>query len=306
MFLHCPYVFDMNRKTFIKMGLAGTTGIFALNELEGLSKLLPNTEQLAPAFFVGHGSPMNAIEENKFSKKWQTLLTKIEKPSLILMISAHWFTRGTFITGQVKPRTIYDFGGFPDELYRVVYEAPGSPEMAKKISEMIDNPEIKIDYEWGFDHGNWSIMKHINPKADIPVIQLSIDYREPASFHYELGKKLKELRKKGVVIIGSGNLVHNLRLVNWHKNPEEDFGYDWAIEMNQFHVENIKQRNIQPLVDWKLKGQAAQLAIPSLDHYAPMLYIAGVMDKKDDIEIFNNSLLMGSLSMTSFSLIPKS
>lgn len=295
----------MNRKTFIKMGLAGS-GVFALSELDSISSLLKDKDQMAPAFFVGHGSPMNAIEQNKFTQQWEHLLKNREKPSLILMISAHWYTRGTFITGQLKPKTIYDFGGFPPELSQVTYPASGSPDMAKYISELIETPEIKVDFDWGFDHGNWSIMTHINPLADIPVIQLSIDYSQPASFYYELGQKLKELRKKGVVIIGSGNLVHNLRMVNWSKKPDEDFGYDWAIEMNAFQVDKILTRDFQSLVDWQKKGTAAQLAIPILDHYAPMLYVAGLVDKNDQIEVFNNSLLMGSLSMTSFSLIPKS
>lgn len=286
------------------MGLAGS-GIFALSELDAISSLLGKESNNAPAFFVGHGSPMNAIEENRFSKQWKDLLLKHDKPKLILVVSAHWLTRGTFITGQASPQTIHDFGGFPDELFQVQYKAPGAPDFAKEISESISAPPIKIDHEWGFDHGSWSILKHINPLADIPVLQLSIDYREPASFHYELGKKLKSLRKKGVIIIGSGNLVHNLRMVHWGKDPNVDFGFDWAIEMNDFHVKKILDRDFQSLVDWENKGRAAHLAIPSLDHYLPMLYVAGIVDQKDEIKIFNNNLVMGSLSMTSFSLIPQ-
>ena len=186
-----------------------------------------------PVLFVGHGSPMNAILNNTFSRTWQELGKHLPKPKAIVSVSAHWETRGVYVTAMKNPRTIHDFGGFPRELFEVQYPAPGSPELAVETQNTLKNEVVRLDEEWGLDHGTWSVLKHMYPAADIPVIQLSIDYTKPPQYHYDLGKMLASLREKGVLIIGSGNLVHNLRMVDWDKLNEPGYGYEWAIEANE-------------------------------------------------------------------------
>ncbi len=269
-----------------------------LKDLHHFSQRLRNTDRM-PALFIGHGSPMNGIEKNLFSDSWKTLGERIQVPSAILCISAHWLTRGTFITAMDHPRTIHDFGGFPDELYQVQYPAPGNPELAKEISEMIKYTNAGLDHEWGLDHGTWSVIRKMYPDARIPVLQLSIDYFQPGDFHYRLAKDLAALRNKGVLIVGSGNMVHNLRMAAFDQINNLGYAFDWAKEMNEVFKDKILNKDHAPLIKYENLSDAAKLAIPTPDHYWPLLYILGLQQPEDETAIFNDELLAGSLSMTS-------
>lgn len=252
-----------------------------------------------PALFIGHGSPMNAIENNTFNAEWKKVAAAMPLPTAVLVISAHWLTKGTHITAMSNPRTIHDFGGFPDELFAVQYPAPGNPILAAETAAMIQTTKVGLDHEWGLDHGAWSVVKQMYPDAKIPVLQLSIDYQQPAAYHYKLAQELKALRKKGVLILGSGNIVHNLRMVAWDKLDQPGFGYDWAIEMHEVFNKKIEQRDHQALIQYEQLGAAAKLAIPTPDHYYPLIYTLGVQEKSDEVILFNKHLLGGSLNMTS-------
>lgn len=254
-----------------------------------------------PAIFLGHGSPMNAIEENEFtrslSKLGKNLREKYSRPRAILMISAHWETDGTWVTGMDHPKTIYDFYGFPKELYEIQYKANGNSDLADEISRKIKVPRISVDeMNWGFDHGTWSVLKHVFPEADIPVIQLSIDRSKSYEYHYELGKKIQFLREDGVMIMGSGNIVHNLRQMSGQKRYS---GHDWAIEFDEWVKEKIIKRESQPLIYDALKTKAGQLSIPTSEHYLPLLYVLGASDETDKVAFDYEGLEYGSLSMRS-------
>lgn len=249
-----------------------------------------------PALFIGHGSPMNGIEDNMFSASWEQLGRDIPKPAAVLVISAHWFTQGTLITAMEKPRTIHDFSGFPQALFDVQYPAPGSPALAGETAALIHKAEVGLDHEWGLDHGTWSVVRRMYPDADIPVLQLSLDYTKGPQYHYELAREIEALRSKGVLIIGSGNMVHNLRILDWHK---PDTGYDWAIEMNEKFKNFITANDHSPLIRYDTLGQAGKLSIPTPDHYLPLLYVLGLQNDKDKVSFFNDYLTMGSISMTS-------
>lgn len=281
------------------MPLSGS--LDSLKTLEQLTAPLQSTEPM-PVFFFGHGSPMNAIELNAFSKAWEKTGRSIPKPNAILCISAHWLTRGTFVTAMEKPRTIHDFGGFPRELFAVEYPAPGSPALARETATLIQDITVGLDEEWGLDHGCWSVVKHLYPDADVPVIQMSIDYHQPAQYHYDLARQLAALRKKGILIIGSGNMVHNLGMVAWDKMNEPGYGYDWAIEANERMKQWIVAYNHKPLIDFKTQGKAFDLAIPTPDHYFPMLYALALQGKGEELRFFNDQAVMGSLTMTSFQI----
>ncbi|MGB8357307.1 MAG: 4,5-DOPA dioxygenase extradiol [Bacteroidales bacterium] len=272
-----------------------------LNDLNKTAESFKSTDRF-PVLFIGHGSPMNAIEENEFVNGWRNIGKTIPEPQAILCVSAHWETRGTFVTAMEKPRTIHDFGGFPAELFEVQYPAPGSPELAKETKTLIKNTELGLDYKWGLDHGCWSVVKHLYPAADIPVIQLSLDYFQPPQFHYDLGRELSLLRKKGVLIIGSGNIVHNLSLVSWDKMVEPGFGYDWAIEANEKMKKLILSDDHKSLINYKLQGRAFNLAIPTPDHFLPLLYSLALKEENERIEIFNDKAVGGSLTMTSIKI----
>lgn len=252
-----------------------------------------------PVLFIGHGSPMNAIENNEFSKRWQKMGKEIPTPKAVVVVSAHWLTKGTFITAMPNPKTIHDFGGFPQTLFDVQYPAPGSPELATEIKKLITNPAVELDHDWGLDHGTWSVVKHMYPDANIPVLQLSIDYYKPAAYHYELAKQLLSLRKKGVLIIGSGNMVHNLRMVAWDKLNELEYGFDWALEMNDVFKNKISNGFHKELIQYEKLNKAATLAIPTPDHYYPLLYILALQTDNDKVEFFNDKVVGGSLTMTS-------
>jgi 4,5-DOPA dioxygenase extradiol len=271
----------------------------SLNEFKSFTSALPDLNYLMPVLFVGHGSPMNGIEDNEFSQRWTSIAKEIPTPTAVLVISAHWFTKGTSITAMDFPKTIHDFGGFPEALYQVQYPAPGNPLLAKETASLIHSTHVELDHDWGLDHGTWTIVRHMYPDAKIPVLQLSIDYSKPASFHYELAKELFALRKKGVLIIGSGNMVHNLRMVAWDKLNGPAYGYDWALHMNQTFKELILHGDHQPLIHYEQLGKEAMLAIPTPEHYLPLLYTLGLQDKKDPVHFFNDQPVGGSLTMTS-------
>lgn len=254
-----------------------------------------------PVLFLGHGNPMNAIAENEFVQGFRDLSETIPTPSAILCVSAHWETRGTYITAVEKPKTIHDFGGFPQELFDVQYPAPGSPELANKTKSLITKNSVALDYNWGLDHGAWTVIKHLYPKANIPIVQLSLDYYQNPQQHYDLAKELKPLRDKGVLIIGSGNIVHNLSLTNWRR-LDETIGYDWAIEANEGIKELILKNDYQALINYKNLGKAVQLSIPTPEHFLPLLYALALKEEKEQITILNDKLLAGSLSMTSIKI----
>ncbi len=260
---------------------------------------LPEEDARMPVLFVGHGSPMNGIEDNEFSRRWEQLGKEITQPRAVLCISAHWLTQGTHVTAMPHPKTIHDFGGFPEELYRVQYEAPGDPELARETAQLIRETQVGLDHDWGLDHGCWSVVRRMYPEATIPVLQLSIDYHRPASYHYEIAKELAVLRKKGVLVIGSGNMVHNLRMIAWDKMEESGYGYDWAREISETFKRLIASKDHRALIDYRELGASAQLAIPTPDHYFPLIYTLALQDEKDEITFFNDRHVGGSLTMTS-------
>lgn len=252
-----------------------------------------------PVLFLGHGSPMNAIEENEFVQGFRKIATEIPEPSAIVCISAHWETNGTFVTAMKSPPTIHDFGGFPQALFDVQYPAPGSPELAEQTKELIHSTSVVLDDNWGLDHGAWSVIRHLYPKANIPVIQMSIDYNKDPKYHYDLGKQIKSLREKGILIIGSGNMVHNLRMVDWRSINTSGSGYDWAIEADEKMKEFILDDNHNSLVNFRAQGRIFDLAIPTPEHYLPLLYVLGLKESSESVSLFNDNTLGGSLSMTS-------
>ncbi|QOJ25543.1 MAG: 4,5-DOPA dioxygenase extradiol [Ignavibacteria bacterium] len=292
----------MNRKTFIKSLalLPLTAAAMKLNELNKITEIFDSTVKM-PVLFLGHGSPMNAIEENEFVTGFRNIAKDIPKPNSILCISAHWETKGTFVTAMKNPTTIHDFGGFPKELFEVQYPAPGSPDLAKETKFLITKTEVGLDDKWGLDHGAWSVIKHLYPNADIPVIQLSLDYSQTPQYHYELAQQINSLRKKGVLIIGSGNIVHNLRMVEW-KRLNETFGFDWAIEANEKMKNYILNGDHKQLINFRSQGKAFDLAIPTPEHYLPLLYSLALQDKNEEVKLFNDKAVAGSLTMTSLKI----
>jgi 4,5-DOPA dioxygenase extradiol len=287
----------MHRKTFIQT-IMGGSAILGLSSLKWIIDEEVNTPKM-PVLFVGHGSPMNAIEDNVYTKNWQEITNKVEKPKAIICISAHWLTNGSYITHVEKPATIHDFGGFPQSLFDVQYPAPGAPDLAKETTLLFPENVLKLDEEWGLDHGTWSILNKMYPLADVPVIQLSIDYGKPAAYHFELAKYLEKLRSKGVLIVGSGNMIHNLGMVAWDKMNETNYGYDWAIETNEIMKKKILDRDFKAMMDYQNLSSSAKLAIPTPDHYYPLMYILGLAKNDEEISIFNDYTMAGSLSMTS-------
>ncbi len=269
-----------------------------LNQLQNITQDFSLTQRM-PVLFIGHGSPMNAIEENEFVQGFRNAAKIIPKPNAILCISAHWFTEGTFITAGENQKTIHDFYGFPKELFNVEYPAKGNPTLAEETkSLLLPNVAIETD-DWGLDHGAWSVLKHMYPNAEIPVIQMSIDYTKPPQYHFELAKKLNALREKGVLILGSGNIVHNLRMIDWKNINTVDSGWDWAIEAREKMNNWIQDGDFKALLQYQNQGTAIQYAIPTPDHFLPLIYTLGLKDEKDELSLFNDHLIGGSLSMTS-------
>jgi 4,5-DOPA dioxygenase extradiol len=252
-----------------------------------------------PVVFIGHGSPMNALADNPFTQSLHRFGASFaEKPAAILMVSAHWLTRGSFVYTGAHPPTIHDFGGFPDELFAVEYPAPGAPEIAKSVSLLA--PEIKTDESWGLDHGAWTILKHIFPKADVPVFQMSIDFYQPMSYHFELAAKLKSLRDKGVLIMGSGNIVHNIGMSIDHFMKNNPAPYDWAIEFDAWVKGKLQSGDYKSLINYENAGSSARLAVPSTDHYIPMLYTLGLTDADELMTQLYEEVSYGGMSMRCF------
>ena len=273
-----------------------------MNNFKNYTDQFKVREKLQPVFFIGHGSPMNGIEQNIFSKKWQEIGKTIDLPCAVLVVSAHWLTKGTLVTAMSEPKTIHDFGGFPQELFNVQYPAPGSSFLAEETAKLITSTNVGLDHDWGLDHGTWTVVRHMFPDANVPVLQLSIDYNKPAPYHYNLAKELYNLRKRGVLLIGSGNMIHNLRMIDWNNMAEPGFGFDWAKSLNETFKKRIISKDHKDLIEYDRLGEAAKLAIPTPDHYYPMLYPLALMNNKDDVSIFNDEYVGGSLSMTSFRL----
>jgi len=272
-----------------------------INDLKNLNHSSTDTGTM-PVLFVGHGSPMYAVEENEFVESWRNLGKELPKPKAIICISAHWETRGTQVTAMQHPPTLHDFGGFPRELYEVQYPVPGDPDLAKETIRLITGTSVLPDEKWGLDHGTWSVIRRIYPKADIPVIQLSLDYHKSPEEHYNLAKELASFREKGVLIVGSGNIVHNLRHVAWDKPDDEEYGHDWAIEANEMIKKLIVENNHKALIDYKTLGVAVQMAVPSPDHYLPLLYALALKKENEELSFFNDKAVMGSLTMTSLKI----
>jgi 4,5-DOPA dioxygenase extradiol len=270
-----------------------------LNELNKMTQINNSTGKM-PVLFLGHGSPMNAIEENEFVKGIRNVGRNIPRPSAIICISAHWETKGTFVTAMEKPPTIHDFGGFPRELFAVQYPAPGSPEVANAIKTTVENTVIGLHENWGLDHGCWSVIRHLYPEADVPVVQLSLDYSRPPQYHYELAKELAPLRKKGILIAGSGNIVHNLRMIAWDHLNSSEYGYDWALDANSRMKEFILKGDHKSLINYHSQGKSFDLSIPTPEHFIPMIYALALREENENLEIFNDKTVAGSLSMTSF------
>lgn len=286
----------MKRKTFLQsVGLFTlSTSVMTLSGLKAATDALGPSEKM-PLMFVGHGNPMHAISDNQFTRGWANAAKGLQ-PKAILCVSAHWETQGTHVTVNEKPKTIHDFYGFPKELFDVEYPAPGSPEYAKLVQEEVTSTEVGAKTDWGLDHGTWSILVKMFPKADVPVFQLSLDRSKPPSYHYNLARELKGLRKRGVLIIGSGNIVHNLRMANFRA----DKPYDWALEFDQLSKELIQKQEHQKLINYQGLGQAAQLSIPTPEHYLPMLYILAMQDSNEEVQFFNEEIDLASASMRSF------
>jgi 4,5-DOPA dioxygenase extradiol len=248
-----------------------------------------------PAVFIGHGSPMNAIEDNQYTRKWMEIAEIIPKPKAILSVSSHWYTNGTRITDAAKPKVVYDMYGFPEELYKVVYQPDGSPELAHETKRLIES-DVKIDNSWGIDHGTWSVLCRMYPKMDIPVFQLSVDADADVETHFRIGEQLTSLREKGVMILGSGNIVHNLSMTNWNM----DFGYPWANEFDSYIKDKIITRQYAGVLDYNKAGRAADQAFLTPEHFNPLLYVLGASTTDDRLTVFNDSCTLGSISMTCY------
>jgi len=265
-----------------------------LTDLKGMAWSPGETEPM-PLLFVGHGNPMNAVTDNEFSRGWREAGKSLPKPNAVLCVSAHWETRGTFVTAMEKPQTIHDFGGFPPELYDVRYPAPGSPGLAEETKRSIKATEVGLDFEWGLDHGCWSVFRHVFPDGDVPVIELSLDRTKPPRWHYDLAKELAPLRRKGVLVTGSGNMVHNLRMIDW----EAKGGFDWAREANDQLKRRITAGENDMLIDYPSLGREVQMGVPTPEHFLPLLYVLGLREEGESISFFNDRTELGAISMTS-------
>jgi len=253
---------------------------------------------IAPAIFLGHGSPMNAIERNVHTEAWSAIAARYARPRAILAISAHWYIRGTAVTAMPMPPTIHDFGGFPAALHAVEYPAPGDAALAARVRDLLAPLDVGLDNEWGLDHGTWSVLCHVYPQADVPIVQLAIDGTRPPRFHYEIGQRLAALRDEGIMLVGSGNVVHNLRVLRWGDDAP---AYPWAVQFNEAVRDFLSRNDHAPLIDYHLLGEPAALSVPTPDHYLPMLYIAGARRDDDEMSVITDGIDLGSVSMLSVS-----
>jgi 4,5-DOPA dioxygenase extradiol len=248
-----------------------------------------------PAIFFGHGSPMNAVGDNNYTRAWRLIGEQTPRPRAVLSISAHWYVPETGVTISTAPRTIHDFGGFPPELYQIQYPAPGEPALARRVQQLLAPLEVKLDDTWGLDHGTWSVLKHVYPAADIPVVQLSIDATKPAAFHFEIGRKLAPLRDEGVLIAGSGNIVHNLRA--YARGQDRRDPYDWAVRFETAAKEMMRAGETAPLIGYERLGRDAALSIPTPDHYLPLLYVLATRQERESVGFPVEGIDGGSISM---------
>ena len=248
-----------------------------------------------PAIFFGHGNPMNAVQRNAYTEGWAAIGARIPRSRAVLAVSAHWYLSGTAVTAMAAPRTIHDFGGFPSELYEIRYPAPGDPELARRVRSLLAPVPVQLDEQWGLDHGTWSVLCHVFPDADVPVVQVSIDATQPAVFHYELGRQLAPLRDEGILIIGSGNLVHNLRTYAWGRQPAKPF--DWAVRFEQRVWELLVAADDDPLINYEAQGRDAMLAVPTPDHYLPLLYVIALRREGEHVSFPVQGIDGGSVSM---------
>lgn len=296
----------LRRQTLIQLGqLMTLAASSSLSLAEAASPQAPlvglRRSERMPVLFLGHGSPMNAIEDNPFRRAWQALGQEFGKryprPQLILCISAHWLTRGWWLTANPRPVTIHDFGGFPQALFDVDYPAPGAPDFVQGLSGQLRNPAVGLKDDWGFDHGSWSVLQPMFPAADIPLVQLSMDYDAPMARHIEIGRQLRRLRDFGVLIVGSGNIVHNLRALRRDARPDQ--AYDWTVEFDRLTAEHLKAGRVDALAEFQQLGTVARMAHPTYDHYLPLLYAAGASDARDTVRFFNDSYQAAALAMRS-------
>ncbi len=291
----------MERKVFIK-SVIGITAMTTLGGFKALTDTFQEQDEEMPVLFIGHGSPMNAIEDNEFTKTWRALAKTIPKPKAILCISAHWETKGTFVTAMEKPKTIHDFGGFPKALFDTQYLAPGSKWLADETKKIITSTNVGLDEAWGLDHGSWSVLKQLYPAADVPVIEFSLDYSKDAQCHYDLAKQLAGLRKKGVLIVGSGNMVHNFQYADFGYGGLSSKALDWAVEANDNFKKLITANDYTSLINYRKYSKAFQLSAPTPEHYLPMIYAVALRGKNENVTYFNDEVLGGSFSMTSLKI----
>ena len=257
--------------------------------------IMANSRTKMPTLFIGHGSPMNAIEDNDYTRNWLKIADKIPKPEAILAVSAHWYTAGSRIMDEAQPKVVYDMYGFPEELYRIGYKAKGSPELSHITKDLIKK-DVRIDNSWGYDHGTWSVLCRMYPDADIPLYQLSVDSNASAETHFQIGQEISALREKGVLIIGSGNVVHNLSKISWGMEG----GYPWAVEFDNYIKDKITQKQYQDVINYETAGKSSELAFFTPEHFYPLLYVLGASKEDDQLSIYNDSCMMGSMSMTSY------
>jgi 4,5-DOPA dioxygenase extradiol len=291
----------MERKTFIKSAI-GLTAMTTLGGFKTITDSLQEQDEQMPALFIGHGSPMNAIEDNEFTTAWKNLGKTLPKPKAILCVSAHWETRGTYVTAMEKPETIHDFGGFPKALFDTQYPAKGSKWLAEETRKTVTATDVQLTQDWGLDHGCWSVLKQVYPDADVPIIQLSLDATKDAQYHYDLGKQLASLRKKGVLIVGSGNMVHNFQYARFGPGGLSPLALDWAIEANENFKKLITANDYKPLVNYQKHSRAFQLSAPTPEHYLPMLYALALRGDNEKVSFFNDAVVGGSFSMTAFKI----
>jgi 4,5-DOPA dioxygenase extradiol len=291
----------MKRSKFLQSTI-GLIAMETLGSFKAITDKLKEQDEEMPALFIGHGSPMNAIEDNVFTNNWKAIGKTFSKPKAILCVSAHWETRGTYVTAMEKPETIHDFGGFPQELFDAQYPAKGSRWLAEETKKIVTSTDVGLSDQWGLDHGSWSVLKKLYPEADIPVIQLSLDRTKNAQYHYDLAKQLAGLRKKGVLIVGSGNMVHNFQYANFRAMNSGSMALDWAIEANQEFKQLITDNNHKPLVNYQSHSKAFQLAAPTPEHYLPMIYTIALKGKNEKVSFFNDEIVGASFSMTSMKI----
>lgn len=257
------------------------------------------TERM-PAIFFGHGNPMNAIQSNRYTQAWSAIGAALPRPRAVLAVSAHWHIPGTHVTAMRTPRTIHDFGGFPQELFEVQYPAPGDPELAARAAALLEPISVSLDASWGLDHGVWSVLCHVFPNADVPIVQLSIDKTQPASFHYEVGEHLAPLRDEGVFIMGSGNIVHNLHAYAWRQSAVEPL--DWAVRFDDHVREFLRLQDHEALIKYETLGDDAMLSVPTPEHFLPLLYVAALQGTDENVSFPVEGFDGGSISMLTVSI----